>query len=551
MLVLNDATKRETGSRVHRANIQASKAVADVIRTTLGPRSMLKMLLDASGGIVLTNDGNAILRELDVSHPAAKSMIELSRTQDEEVGDGTTSVIILAGEMLYVAEQFLDRQFHPTVICRAYSKALEDAVAALKEISFDIDITDRAMMLNIVRSCIGTKFTSRFGTLIADLAIDSVAIISVDLGNGLREVDIKKYIKTEKIPGGQLEDSKVLKGVMFNKDVVSPGKMRRKILNPRIILLDSPLEYKKGENQTNAELMKEEDWATLLHMEEEYIEQLCVQIIKFKPDLVITEKGLSDLASHYLSKAGISAIRRLRKTDNNRIARACGATIVNRPEEIQESDVGTGCGLFEVKKIGDEYFSFIVECKEPKACTVLLRGPSKDLLNEVERNLADAMGVARNVIKDAKLVPGGGASEMAVAAILKKKSMSIEGVEQWPYRAVVQALEVIPRTLAQNCGVNVIRTMTALQAKHANGENPMVGIDGNTGVITDMKELGVWDSFGVKQQTFKTAIEAACMLLRIDDIVSGIKKKQAPGSAPKQPTTSTGEDVDSEQMIPE
>ncbi|KAG0591232.1 hypothetical protein KC19_1G160300 [Ceratodon purpureus] len=551
VLVLNDATKRETGSRVHHANIQAGKAVADVIRTTLGPRSMLKMLLDAGGGIVLTNDGNAILRELDVSHPAAKSMIELSRTQDEEVGDGTTSVIILAGEMLYVAEQFLDRQFHPTVICRAYAKALEDAVAALKEISFDVDITDRTLMLNIVRSCIGTKFTSRFGTLIADLAIDSVATISVDLGNGIREVDIKKYIKTEKIPGGALEDSKVLKGVMFSKDVVSPGKMRRKIVNPRIILLDCPLEYKKGENQTNAEIMEEEDWATLLRMEEEYIEQLCIQLIKFKPDLVITEKGLSDLASHYLSKAGISAIRRLRKTDNNRIARASGATIAYRPEELQESDVGTGCGLFEVKKIGDEYFSFIVECKDPKACTVLLRGPSKDLLNEVERNLADAMGVARNVIKDAKLVPGGGASEMAVAAILKKKSMSIEGVEQWPYRAVVQALEVIPRTIAQNCGVNVIRTMTALQAKHANCENPMIGIDGNTGEITDMKELGVWDSFGVKLQTFKTAIEAASMLLRIDDIVSGIKKKEATAAAPKQPVTSTGEDVDSEQMIPE
>jgi T-complex protein 1 subunit gamma len=205
--------------------------------------------------------------------------------------------------------------------------------------------------------------------------------------------------------------------------------------------------------------------ATLLHMEEEFIENLCVQIIKFKPDVVITEKGLSDLAAHYLSKAGISAIRRVRKTDNNRIARACGATIVNRPEELQESDVGTGAGLFEVQKIGDEYFTFIVDCEDPKACTVLLRGASKDLLNEVERNLQDAMGVARNVMKDAKLVPGGGASEMAVAAALKEKSSSIEGIEQLPYRAVAQALEVIPRTLAQNCGVNVIRTMTALQAK--------------------------------------------------------------------------------------
>jgi T-complex protein 1 subunit gamma len=203
----------------------------------------------------------------------------------------------------------------------------------------------------------------------------------------LREVDIKKYIKVEKVPGSQLEDSKVLKGVMFNKDVVAPGKMKRKIPNPRIILLDCPVEYKKGENQTNAELVREEDWEVLLKMEEEYIENMCVQILKFKPDLVITEKGLSDLACHYLSKAGVSAIRRLRKTDNNRIAKACGATIVNRPDELQESDVGTGAGLFEVKKIGDEFFAFIVDCKDPKACTVLLRGASKDLLNEVERNL--------------------------------------------------------------------------------------------------------------------------------------------------------------------
>jgi len=220
-----------------------------------------------------------------------------------------------------------------------------------------------------------------------DLAIDATTTVGVDIGQGLRDVDIKNYIKVEKVPGGQLEDSRVLKGVMINKDVVAPGKMRRKIVNPRIILLDSPLEYKKGENQTNAELLKEEDWSLLLKMEEEYIEELCMQILKFKPDLVITEKGLSDLACHYLSKHGVSAIRRLRKTDNNRIAKACGAVIVNRPDELQESDVGTGAGLFEVKKIGDEYFSFIVDCKDPKACTILLRGASKDLLNEVERNL--------------------------------------------------------------------------------------------------------------------------------------------------------------------
>ncbi|GMP33684.1 hypothetical protein CsSME_00006894 [Camellia sinensis var. sinensis] len=512
-----DNLNRESGSRVQHANIQASKAVADIVRTTLGPRSMLKMLLDAAGGIVVTNDGNIILRELDVAHPAAKSMIELSRTQDEEVGDGTTSVIVLAGEMLHVAEAFIDKNYHPTVICRAYNKALEDAISVLDKIAMPIDVNDRVTMLGLVKSCIGTKFTSRFGDLIADLALDATTTVGVDLGQGLREVDIKKYIKVEKIPGGQLEDSKVLKGIMFNKDVVAPGKMRRKIINPRIILLDCPLEYKKGENQTNAELVREEDWAVLLKMEEEYIENICMQILKFKPDLVITEKGLSDLACHYFSKAGVSAIRRLRKTDNNRIAKACGAVIVNRPDELQESDVGTGAGLFEVKKIGDEFFSFIVECKDPKACTVLLRGASKDLLNEVERNL-----------------------QLTVSATLKQKSQSIEGIEKWPYEAAAIAFEAIPRTLAQNCG-------------HANGENAWIGIDGNTGEISDMKERKIWDAYNVKAQTFKTAIEAASMLLRIDDIVSGIKKKQAPGvgQAPSKPTIEQEGDADNEQMIPE
>ncbi|XP_019059084.1 PREDICTED: T-complex protein 1 subunit gamma-like [Tarenaya hassleriana] len=550
VLVLKDSLKRESGTKVHYANIQASKAVADIIRTTLGPRSMLKMLLDAGGGIVVTNDGNAILRELDLAHPAAKSMIELSRTQDEEVGDGTTSVIVLAGEMLHVAQAFIEKSYHPTIIC--YAEALEDAIAVLDKIAMSIDVNDRATMLGLVKSCIGTKFTSQFGDLIADLAIDATTTVGVDLGQGLREVDIKKYIKVEKVPGGQLEDSKVLRGVMINKDVVAPGKMKRKIVNPRIVLLDCPLEYKKGENQTNAELVREEDWEVLLKMEEEYIENICMQILKFKPDLVITEKGLSDLACHYFSKAGVSALRRLRKTDNNRIAKACGAVIVNRPDELQESDVGTGAGLFEVRKIGDKFFAFIVDCIEPKACTVLLRGPSKDLLNEVERNLQDAMSVARNIIKNPKLVPGGGATELTVSATLKQKSSTIEGIEKWPYEAAAIAFEAIPRTLAQNCGVNVIRTMTALQGKHANGENAWVGIDGNSGAIVDMKESKIWDAYNVKAQTFKTAIEAACMLLRIDDIVSGIKKKQSPGQAPpSKPTVETEADADGEQILPD
>ena len=264
---------------------------------------------------MLTNDGNAILREIDVTHPAAKSMIELSRTQDEEVGDGTTSVIILAGEMLHLSEPFLEKHIHPTVIARGYFRALEDAIKAVDKLSFPVDVNDRAAMLNIVQTCIGTKFTNRFGPIMAELALDAVLTVMVDKGDGRREIDVKKYAKVEKIPGGDITDCRVLKGVMFNKDVTHP-KMRRRIENPRVLLLDCNLEYKKGESQTNIEMLQEEDFAKILEQEEAYIKKICDDIIAHKPDLVITEKGVSDLAQHFLVKAGITAVRRLRKSDN-------------------------------------------------------------------------------------------------------------------------------------------------------------------------------------------------------------------------------------------
>jgi len=550
--VLQTNTKRESGRKAQLGNIMAGKAVADIVRTTLGPRAMLKMLLDANGSIVLTNDGNAILREIDVSHPAAKSIIDLSRTQDQEVGDGTTSVIILAGEMLGVAEPFLERNLHPTVIIRGYLNALKDAEKIFNELSFPVDVDDDAQMMNIVTSCIGTKFTQRFGDLIAGLAIQAVRCVMTRLPNGTPEIDIKKYAKVEKIPGCDIEDSKVLNGVMFEKDVVVPARMRRKIENPRILLMDCPLEYKKGENQAQVELSKEEDFAALLKAEEDWIKRVCDTIASFKPDVVITEKGLSDLAAHYLTKSGISAIRRLRKTDNNRIARACGATIVNRPDEIKESDIGTGAGLFEVSKIGDDFYTFITECKNPKACSIILRGASRDVLHEVERNLHDALGVTRNIMIDPRLVPGGGAVEMAVSRGLAARANSgdVSGTEVGPYMAVGQALEVIPRTLAQNCGANVIRTLTKLRAEHAE-HHSNVGIDGTTGQVVDMKELGVWDPYAVRLQTLNTAVECACLLLRIDDILSGLKKKDKLGPGQKAPQVDSGDNVDSEHALPE
>lgn len=539
LIVLNQNTRRESGRKVQLGNVEAAKTIADVIRTCLGPKAMLKMLMDPMGGIVMTNDGNAILREIQVQHPAAKSMIEISRTQDEEVGDGTTSVIILAGEMMSVAEPFLEDQMHPTVIIAAYRQAMDDMLDILREqISVPVDIENREEMLKIVRSSVGTKFVHQWGDLACNIALDAVQTVARDQGDR-KEIDIKNYAKVEKVPGGELEDSRVLSGVMLNKDVTHP-RMRRRIENPRIVLLDCSLEYKKGESQTSLEISQETDFNRILQLEEEYIQNVCSDIIAIKPDVIFTEKGVSDLAQHYLVKNGITAIRRIRKTDNNRIARACGATIVNRTEELKEEDVGTGAGLFEISKIGDEYFCFVTECKNPKACTILLRGASKDILNEVERNLQDAMNVTRNVMLDPRLVPGGGAAEMALAHVLTEKAKSVAGVQQWPYKAVAKALEVIPRTLIQNCGANTIRTLTALRAKHAVDGNTTWGVNGETGEITDMNELGVWDTYSVKAQTLKTAIETAMLLLRIDDIVSGTKKASGKegsqsGAAPTTP----------------
>jgi T-complex protein 1 subunit gamma len=484
---------------------------------------MLKMLMDPMGGMVMTNDGNAILREITVEHPAAKTLIEVSRTQDEEVGDGTTSVIILAGEMMRVAEPFLDQQMHPTIITAAFRQALEDILSVAKDkLSVTVDISDQSTVLKIIQSSIQTKFISGWSDLACQIALDAVQTVLLE-ENGRREIDIKRYAKVEMVPGGAIEDSCVLNGVMLNKDVTH-SKMRRRIEKPRIVLLDCPLEYKKGESQTDLELSKDIDFNRILQLEEEYVKEMCGHLIAVKPDLVITEKGLSDLASHFLVKNNISAIRRVRKSDNNRIARATGATIVNRTDELQEEDVGTACGLFEITKIGDEYFAYLIECQNPKACTIVLRGASKDILKEVDRNLNDAMNVARNVLVDPRMLPGGGATEMALSQALTEKAKSVPGVHQWPYQAVAKALEIIPQTLIQNCGGSTVRTLTALRAKHAAGGNSSWGVDGQTGTIVDMSELGVWDPLSVKLQSYKTAIETAILLLRIHDIVSGTKK---------------------------
>ncbi|CAJ0937262.1 unnamed protein product, partial [Mesorhabditis belari] len=412
--------------------------------------------------IVMTNDGNAILREITVKHPAAKSMIDIARTQDEETGDGTTSVIVLAGEIMSKAHVFLEQRIHPTIIIQAYQLTV------------------------VVKSCLGTKMLAKWMDLAVNIALDAVQTIRIDKG-GVQDIDIKRYCRIEKIPGGTIEDSRVVKGVVLNKDVTHP-KMKRRIENPRIILLDCNLEYKKGESQTSLEIMREED------------------------------------ITRILEQAGITAIRRLKKTDNNRLARVCGARIVNETCDLREEDVGLKAELFEITKIGDEYYTYVTS-SQTTAVTVCLRGPSKDIINEVERNLNDAVNVVRNVLLNPRLVPGGGALEMALSHALHENSRQMEGSRKSPYDAAALALEVIPRTLIQNCGGNTIRQITALRAKHAQGpENWTWGIDGSSGDLVDMNKLGVWDPLSVRIQVLKTAVETSVMLLRIDDIVSGTKK---------------------------
>ena len=527
VLVLNTNTKRENGRKAQLANIMAGKTVSDLIRTCLGPKSMLKMLIDPQSGVTITSDGNAVLRDLTVEHPAAKYMIELSRSQDETVGDGTTSVVILAGEVLQVAEPWVQKGIHPTVIISGFLDALEDCLKILDNISVEIDLNDEKQIMGVVKSSIGTTFMNTWNDQLCKLAIEAVRICAGgDLVKikGNDNIDTKRYARVEKIPGGDFSESKVVKGVVLNKDVVH-SKMRRYIKNPKIVLLDCSLEYQKNESQTDVEITQTTDFGKLLELEEEYVKKMCENIIKVKPDVVITEKGISDIAQHYLQKAGISALRRARKNDNLRLARATGATVVYRTEELKESDCGRA-GVFEVKKIGDEYYAFIHECENTTACSIVLRGGSKDVLNETERNLQDAMAACKNLVSKPKLVPGGGASEMEIATRLTQLSKKVEGKKQWPYASIAIAMEVIPRTLAANCGVDVVKVITELRAKHAlSDKNATIGIDGMKGTIVDMKDLGVWEPLEVKAQCIKTAIEAACTLLRVDDVVSGIKNE--------------------------
>lgn len=536
VLILNTNTERESGRKAQKSNIEIGQQVAGIVRTCLGPKAMMKMLLDPMNGTTCTSDGHAILREIDMAHPAAKTLLELCRTQDEEVGDGTTSVIILAGEILGVTSGLLDKKFHPVSIINAYRKALDVSLKVVQESSRPVDAGRDAEMLRLIRATIGTKIGKQWSEQLCRMALKAVRTVAKREGPH-PEVDLKRYVRIEKIPGGAVEESAVCDGVVINKDILHP-QMRRRIENPRVLLLDCPLEYRKGESNTNLEVVRDGDWSAFLQLEEQQIREQCDRIIAFRPDVVVCEKGVSDLAQHYLLKANVSVIRRLKKTDNNRIARATGAVIVNQVEDIREADVGTRCGLFEVRLVANDYFAFFDQCREPKACSVILRGPSKDVINEIERNLHDAMAVARNLLLQPALVPGGGAIEAKVAVELERQAATIGSIEKYAFKALAQAFQVIPRILLQNAGAEPTALLVDLKAK-LQLQQGLWAVNGLTGtlipIIPSSNDDGdgcVWEATAVKVQTFKSAIEAACMILRVDDILSGLKKKNDPSSGP-------------------
>jgi T-complex protein 1 subunit gamma len=504
---------------VHIHNISGAKAVANIIRTTLGPRSMLKMIIDNQGGIIVTNDGYCVLREIETFHPAAKSLIELSRMQDNEIGDGTTTVVLLSAELLKTAEILLKRKFHPNQIIGGYYKVLNDILFFFeKNLSFDIKKSNFEDISKIILTSICTKFVGRYSRLICEIAFKAICKINLKF----ETLQIKEFIKIEKITGGQIENSRVLSGILIAKDVSHP-KMRRFILNPKILLLDCHVDFKKGESKLSLEITDESKWEDTLKTEENYTIYLCNILKKFNPDVIITEKNLSDLALHYLFKSNISVIRRIRKSDNNRLAKATGSTIVSNIEDIETTDIGTA-RCFSVKKIGEEYYTFITGCKGLSSCTIVLFGSSKDILDEVERNLHDAIGITRSIISIPKITPGGGAVELAISNYLREKSEITKNDSFFIYNSIALALEIIPKILIENCGLSVLNKISKLKAIHSDN-GLCYGIEGKYGKICDMRKIGIMEPSYMKSQIFKTAIENATMIMRVDRILYGLKEK--------------------------
>ncbi|HMK53889.1 MAG TPA: thermosome subunit alpha [Methanobacteriaceae archaeon] len=514
VLILPEGTSRFLGRDAQRMNILAGKVLAETVRTTLGPKGMDKMLVDGLGDIVVTNDGVTILKEMDIEHPAAKMLVEVAKTQEDEVGDGTTTAVIIAGELLKKAEGLLDQDIHPTIVAMGYRQAADKAQEILNVIA--IDAEDRDTLLKVAMTAMTGKGTEKAREPLAQLVVGAVKQVE---DNG--DID-KDHIKLEKKDGATIDDSKLVNGVIIDKERVHPG-MPKKTEDAKIALLNSAIEVKETEVDAEIRITDPAQMQAFIEQEEQMIRDMVSKIEDAGANVLFCQKGIDDLAQHYLAKAGIMAVRRVKKSDMEKLARATGATVVTNIEDLSFDDLGEAGSVAE-KKISNEDMIFVEECKDPKSVTLLIRGSTEHVVDEIERAVEDAIGVVAATVEDGKVVAGGGAAEIAIAKGLKEYADTISGREQLAVSAFAEALEVVPKTLAENAGQDSIDALVDLRAAHE--KSVYMGLDVFKGEVTDMYRAGVIEPHRVKKQAIQSAAEAAEMILRIDDVIASTGAKE-------------------------
>ena len=535
IFILKEGAKRESGKNAMQNNINAAKAISDAVKTTLGPRGMDKMLVDSLGDIVITNDGVTILKEMDIDHPAAKMMVEVSKTQDQEVGDGTTTAAILAGEFLRKAEDLLNQNVHPTVIASGYRMAAEKAKEILNDISTPVG-KDEKVLLKIANTALNSKGASTSRKKLADIAVKSVIQVAQERG-GKTFVDFDD-IQLVKKQGGSVDDTQLIQGVIVDKERVHPG-MPVLVNKAKIALLNAALEIKKPEFDTSIRIEDPESITKFKKQEESILKDMVEKVKATGANVILTQKGIDDLAMAYLAKEGIYAARRVKKSDIEKLAKAIGGEIVTNMDDLSAKDLGNAERVEEVK-IGEDHLTFVTGCKNPKAVSVLIRGGTEHVVDEVERSLVDSLHVVAAALQDGKIIPGGGAAAIEIAMKLREYSQSVGGREQLAIEKFAEAIEIIPRTLSENAGLDSIGILISLKKEHADGKKN-AGVDVVKGKPIDMLDLGVIEPIRVGKQAIDSATDAAVMILRIDDVIA---TKASSAGAPKPPGGKPGGEED-------
>mgnify|MGYP001141542853 CR=1 FL=1 len=529
-MILPEGTSRTIGRDAQRIMIVVGRAVAEIVKKTLGPRGSDVMLVSELGDIVITNDGATILTEMNTDHPAAKILVEVAKTQDKEVGDGTTTSVVLAGELLKGAEDLIDKDIHSSTILRGYKLAASRALEKINEISKKVTIKDTKTLENIASISMGSKSVGvgESKDHLAKIVVSAVTQVAEEK-DGKLVID-QDLIKIEKKAGGSIEDTRMINGVLIDKEIVHP-EMPKKIENAKVALLDTSLEIEKTETDAKIEITDPAQLAAFLEQEDKMLKEMVEKIEKAGANVVFCQKGIDDVAQHYLAKKGIAAVRRVKRSDMEKLARATGAKIVTILNEISPKDLGFA-GSIEERKIGGEAMVFVEKCKDPKSVTILVRASTDHVVNEGERAIKDAIGAVSSAIEEGKYVFGGGATEVELAKDLREYANKIGGREQLAILAFADALEVIPRTLAESAGMDAIDTLVSLRSKHNTEDGVVYGVNVYDGKIDDMEKLGVIEPAKVKEQAIISASEAAEMLLRISDMISA-KPKSMSGSSGK------------------